>query len=297
MARPAEGFEAFLQRSRKQAGRLGWYLIKNPVVLVSLMILGAEAVIVIFAGQLPIDPPLKTSLLERLQPPSSEHLLGTDSVGRDQLSRIIYGTRTSLQIAALTALGAITAGTIMGLVTGYFGGLVDLFAQRLIDTLQAFPAIIMGMLMISIFSPTKETILIPMIIIFTPNVARVVRASVLAVRARDFITASQTIGAAPARIMVRHILPNVVAPILVLVSLIFGYAILVEATLSFLGLGPQPPEPTLGGILSQEGRSRLAQQSYLTIYPAIVISVTVLAANIIGDSLRDALDPTLRGRR
>lgn len=292
--------------------RFGRGCLRNPVASVAGVFLVAEMILVlpgIVDTAAPYSP-LKTDLLNRLHGPSSDHLFGTDSVGRDQFSRILFGAQTSLAIAALAVTMGMVIGTIIGLTTGYLGGLFDQIFQRLIDTLQAFPALIMAMLLISVFGqgrgvtlipglvdlPGKYNVVLPIVVIFIPYSSRVVRASVLTLRNRDFVLAGQTIGATPARIMFRHILPNAMAPILVMASLLFGAAILVEASLSFLGLGAQPPEPSLGGILSQEGRPQLALHPYLAVVPAVVISITVLSINIIGDTLRDILDPSLRGR-
>jgi ABC-type dipeptide/oligopeptide/nickel transport system permease subunit len=271
-------------------------LTGNPVALVCGIYLVAIGLAAIFAGLVAPHDPYATSVLDRLHGPSSGHLVGTDQVGRDLLSRMIYGARPSLAIAGTSVLVSALLGTIIGLLTGYFGGAVDLVLQRGMDAIQVFPGLIAAMLVIAALGRGDAKIVIPLIIIFTPGTARVVRASTLAVRRSDYVAAVEATGAPVWRILFVHILPNILAPILVISSSVLGYAILVEASLSFLGLGVQAPSPSWGGILAQEGRAQMAQHPYLVVVPSVAISLTVLAVNILGDTIRDALDPALRRR-
>jgi ABC-type dipeptide/oligopeptide/nickel transport system permease subunit len=290
-------------RWRRRGRRALHFALHNPLAVLAALVLCGFVVVVIFAGQIAPFDPLRVSPLTKLRGPSSQHLLGTDSIGRDVLSRLIYGGRTSLRVAFTVVVLSTVIGTLIGLVSGYLGGLPDMLIQRVIDTIQAFPALILALFLISLFGrgsagwehPWRDVSL-PITIVFIPGLVRVVRASVLAVKNADYITSAKTVGANSARVMFRHILPNVLAPILVVLSLNFGFAILIEATLGFLGYGTQEPNPSWGGMLAGDGRKFLDPHPYLVIAPAAVISLTVLAVNILGDTLRDALDPELRGR-
>ena len=232
----------------------------------------------------------------RLVGPSGSFLLGTDAIGRDVLSRIIYGSRVSLVVG----LGAVSLGTLfgalVGLVSGYFVGKVDQVLQRVVDTLMAIPAIVLALAVITMLQPGLFNIILVIAIVIAPGTSRVVRGTVLSIKENVYIEAARSIGAGSGRIVFRHILPNVVAPIIVIASIWVGNAIVIEAALSFLGLGTPPPTPTWGGMLALEGRRHLENAPWLALAPGAAISIAVLAVNMLGDALRDVLDPRLRNR-
>jgi peptide/nickel transport system permease protein len=230
-----------------------------------------------------------------LSPPSLEHLMGTDNLGRDTLSRIIHGTRVSIQ-AGLVSVGlAAVVGTLLGLVAGYRGGWVDDLLMRLCDALWSFPTLVLALAIAAALGPGLTNAMIAIGVVFTPVFARLVRGSALSVREREFVLAARVVGAGDGRIMRLHVLPNVLAPVIVQGSLLVALAIVVEATLSFLGLGTQPPEPSWGSML--KAASQYMQVApWLSFFPGFAIFVSVLGLNLLGDGLRRALDPRLRER-
>lgn len=232
-----------------------------------------------------------------LEAPSPAHYFGTDDFGRDTFSRIVYGARASL-LSALGAAGlAGIIGIILGLLAGYFGGYLDRLIQGLIDVTWSFPSLLLALILVVIMQPGLTTIMIAIALGYWPQYAQVIRSEVLVLREEDFVLAAHSIGANSRRIILRHILPNVLAPVIVLISLTMGYAIIVEATLSFLGLGVQPPMPSWGTMLS-DAREFLYKAPWLSVFPGIAITIAVLGFNLLGDGLRDILDPRLRlGRR
>jgi peptide/nickel transport system permease protein len=230
-----------------------------------------------------------------LQPPNATHLMGTDHLGRDVFSRVIHGARVAV-LAGLVSVGfAITVGVIIGLIAGYWGGLVDDLLMRLVDTLWAFPTLVLALAIAASLGPGLNNAMIAVGVVFTPAFARLVRGQALSVRERDFVTAAKVLGAQPFRIMLRHIWPNVTAPIIVQSSLMIAQAIIVEAALSFLGLGIEPPNASWGSMLRQ-AYQYMDRALYLSFFPGMAIFVTVLSLNLVGDGLRLALDPRLRQR-
>lgn len=279
------------------ARRLAAVVARDPVAAtatVFLVMLVAAAVLAPLVA--PYDP-LAIDLRARMQGPSAGHWFGTDPVGRDVFSRLVYGARTTLRVAVLSVLLGTVLGTAAGLVSGYIGGKLDIILQRAVDVMLAFPPLIMATLVVTIFGRGETQTLAPLSVILLPRIVRVVRGSVLSVKQADYVLAVHVLGAGPGRILVWHVLPNILAPVFVLSSLAVGGVILAEASLSFLGLGTQPPNPSWGLMLATDGRKYLAEAPHLVVFPALVISLTVLALNILGDSLRDALDPKLRGWR
>jgi ABC-type dipeptide/oligopeptide/nickel transport system permease subunit len=244
--------------------------------------------------------PLVPAPLDRLQPPSRAHLFGTDDIGRDVFSRVVFGGRVSLQVGILTVLLGTFAGAAIGLVSGYWSGWLDIGVQRLLDSLQSIPGLLLALVVAAVVGTgTVKGInlaVVPIAVILIPINARVVRSAVLSVREHQYIEAARVLGCADGRIMLRHILPNVVAPILILASIYIGTAIIVEASLSFLGLGTSPPTPSWGSMLSKQGLVYMEQAPWLAVFPGLAITVTVLAFNLLGDALRDTWDPRLRGR-
>jgi len=258
----------------------------SAIYLLILMLLAAAAPIVA------PYPPNKQSLMDRLEGPSAEHWLGTDETGRDELSRLIYGARISLFIGVIGTIGGVVLGTIIGLLSGFFGGWFDQIAMRIVDIMYAFPGILLAIFIVAVVGPSLLNIIIALTVWGTPTLSRIVRASVLSLRERDFVDAARAIGATRSRIMFRHLLPNTAAPIIVYSTLGVAGSLLTAAALGFLGVGVQPPTPEWGAMLST-GRNYMRNASHLVLFPGLMILLTVLALNIVGDALRDALDPHL----
>jgi peptide/nickel transport system permease protein len=237
----------------------------------------------------PFDP-FHQDIFKGDQPPGSVHILGTDSYGRDVLSRIILGTRVSL-VVALSAVGiAITVGSLIGIVAGYMGGIVDAISIRCIDMLMTFPTIILGLMVLAVLGSGLFNLTVAIAVAITPRFARIARGSAIAVRERDYILAARALGMRDARVIFAHILPNLINEVLVVGTLWTGTAILQEANLSFIGLGVKPPTPSWGGMI-RDGVNQLLSQPWLSIAPGVAIFIVVLAFNMIGDGLRDILDP------
>ena len=228
-----------------------------------------------------------------LQPPSGEHLMGTDNLGRDIFSRVVYGTRISLQMGFIAIAIAATVGTTMGLLAGAYGGFVDTVLMRFIDALMAVPGILLALTVAAVLGAGLHTAMIAVGIAWIPGFARIVRSLVLQVKAMPYIEAARSLGSTDSRLIWRHVLPNALTPVLVLASLGVGSAVLIGAALSFLGVGAQPPTAEWGIMLS-EGRQFMRSAWWVMAFPGLAITVTVLAANLVGDGLRDALDPRIK---
>jgi len=257
------------------------------VILVWIIALSAPLVA-------PYDPVAHLSSANRLKPPGSPgYVLGTDDFGRDLLSRLIYGARISLQVGIIVVLLSGSIGVTLGAIAGYFGGLTDEIIMRGVDIVMAFPFFILAIAIMAVLGPSLNNAMIALAMVSWVGYARLVRGQVLSVKQKEFIEAARAEGLSDARIILRHVLPNCMAPILIQATLGVGGAILSAAGLSFIGLGAQPPDPEWGAMLN-EGREYLRQAPYLTIIPGTAIAVTVLALNLLGDGLRDALDPRLR---
>lgn len=237
--------------------------------------------------------PVRLDLLTRLQPPSAAHWLGTDEYGRDVLSRLMVGAHTSLWVSLLTVIVAVTCGTILGLLAGYLRGNVDRVLMMINDTLLAFPGILMALALMAIIGPSQYGIILALSIAYTPSVVRVVRSSVLSLREREFVEASRVIGNSELYTMLRHVAPNCVAPVCVIATSMFGWTILAESSLSFLGLGVPPPAATWGNMLAAS-RPFIASAGWLGLFPGMCIALSLLAFNLAGDALRDRLDPRMR---
>jgi peptide/nickel transport system permease protein len=241
----------------------------------------------------PYDP-YETSFLEQLKPPSAQHLLGTDSFGRDVFSRLIYGSRTALKVGFGAAFIGSTLGALLGVISAYFGGTVDLLLERLMDILISFPLLILALAVVSALGNSDTNVIVAITLPIIPRVARVIRASALSIRQMPFIEAARCVGAPDRRIVLRHMLPNVVAPYLILLTAFLGQAILSEASLSFLGLGVSEPTPAWGLMLRGASVQFVQTAPWLAIAPGVALSLAVFAFNLLGDSLRDHLDPRLR---
>jgi peptide/nickel transport system permease protein len=251
--------------------------------------------VAIFADQLATHDPITTSAAATLAPPGAEHWLGTDHLGRDTYSRIIFGTRVSLVVGvASTILGSFLGGVI-GLLSGYFGGKLDLITQRLLDILQGLPLLVLALVMAASLGPSIPNVVVAISIPIMPRAARVIRSSVLSIREMQYVEAARALGLQHLRIAFRHVMPNTIGPFIVLMTAQLGSAILTEAALSFLGLGVPEPWPSWGRMLSVSAAEYAQKAPYLVLFPGIAISLAVFGSNLLGDALRDTLDPRLRG--
>jgi peptide/nickel transport system permease protein len=274
-----------------------WTAMKRkPLGAVSAALLVLLVLTAVFADVLAPYDPLTTQPEIRLSPPSRAHLFGTDDIGRDVLSRIIYGARISLWVGLLAVGIGTVAGMIIGLLCGYCEGRLDLIMQRIMDAVQAIPGLVLALAIVSVLKPNTTNAMLAIAIVIIPGNSRIVRGAVLSSKQNRYVEAAQAIGCQHPRIILSHILPNVTAPILIIASIWLGNAILIEATLSFLGLGTQPPIPSWGLMLSSTGRAFMEQAPWLAIFPGLAISLAVFAFNLFGDTLRDAWDPKLRSR-
>lgn len=265
----------------------------NPLSMAGAAIVVLFIAMAVFAPWIATHDPAAQSLREKLQPPSADHWFGTDDLGRDLFSRIVYGARVSLQIGLAAVLIALVVGSALGLIAGYYGGRIDAAIVVLIDILLAFPGVLLAIAIIAILGPGLENTAIAIGIYSIPQYARVMRGSVISIRNSQYVEAARSIGAGDARIMLVHILPNVVAPLIVLSTLRMASAILSASTLSFLGLGAQPPTPEWGAMLSR-GRTYMMLAPYIMFFPGVSLLLVILGFNLFGDALRDALDPRMK---
>ncbi|MBI1297957.1 ABC transporter permease subunit [bacterium] len=262
----------------------------NRVAVIGLIFIIFLVLMAVFADVLAPDDPLFSYAGSRGEAPSAEHLFGLDHIGRDLLSRVIFGTRIALIVGLVSTGIAVVMGILVGAVAGYFGGLVDTVLSRVIDTLMAFPIIALLVVLAAVLGPSLTTTVLVIGITGWARFARVVRADVLSIKVEDYVMAAKATGVSSWRIIIRHVLPNVLGPVIVLASLGIGSIIILEAALSFLGLGVRPPTPSWGGILA-DGRPHLMRYPHISFFPGLMITLTVLAFNFVGDGLRDALDP------
>jgi peptide/nickel transport system permease protein len=277
-------------------GALVRFVRSSPLGTIAAVFLIVLIGVAIFAQQLaPFDPLVADYSVSR-SPPTAEHIFGADQLGRDTLSRLLYGARVSLFVALVSVLLGDSIGLLWGIASGFYGGRFDLVSQRVLDTLLSFPGLILAMLLLVGLGAGLSTVIIAIAVTRVPLATRVIRAVVLSVRNLAFVEAARGLGSSNLRLMALHLLPQCVAPFLVIVSANIGVAITTEAALSFLGIGVPPPTPTwgnmLGGVLAESFRPRW----WLVVYPGVALTLTVLAANLFGDAVRDFLDPKLRGR-
>lgn len=268
-------------------------LLRNKLAIAGMVILVAFLFSALFAPWLAPYDPIKQELVRRRETPSAEHLLGMDDVGRDVLSRIIFGARTSLQVGMGSVSFAILIGALLGAISGYLGGWFDNVVMRLMDILMAFPSLLLAIAIVSILGPGLMNMLYAIAIVTIPGYARIVRASVLSVKEQDYILAARAIGVPSSRMLFRNVLPNCLTPLIVAATLGIATAILDAAGLSFLGLGARPPTPEWGAMLGS-GRGSVFTAPHIVFFPGIAIMLLVLGFNLLGDGLRDALDPRLR---
>jgi peptide/nickel transport system permease protein len=263
---------------------------RHRAAAIGLVVLAFVCLAVAFAPWIAPYDPIQIKLAAKLKPPSFEHLLGTDHFGRDVLSRMLYGGRTSLSVGLLVVGFAFAMGVPLGLVSGYLGGRVDNLLMRLVDAFLTFPPLLLAVALVGLLGPDIKNVMLALGLVQAPVLARIVRGSTLAVREDVYVMAARALGAGPGRIVFSHILRNVVSPIVVQLTIVFSAAVVAEASLSFLGFGTQPPQPSWGRDLS-EARRFLGDAPWMFLAPTGVIMLCVLSINFLGDGLRDALDP------
>lgn len=264
----------------------------NRSFAIGFVLFGAVVLMTLFGPLLSDASPNALSMRNRFQPPSWAFPLGTDNLGRDMLARVLYGARLSLMIGTSVVLLNAFFGVILGALAGFYARL-DNILMRIADALMAFPAVLLAIGIAAALGPSPLTAIIALSVVYIPRTARVVRSSVLVVKQLDFVIAARAAGATDARIILKHVLPNSMAPMIVQLSFVFAYAVLSEAVLSFLGLGAPPTVPSWG-ILISEGRAYMREAAWLTVVPGIAIAVTALGLNLLGDGLRDVLDPRMK---
>jgi peptide/nickel transport system permease protein len=269
-------------------------LFGRKIVLFGSIIILLNILVAIFAPLLAPYDPYEQNLNQALKAPSAEHWLGTDPLGRDELSRIIYGTRVSLEVGIIAVGIAAILGFTAGLLSGYFGGLLDTIVMRIVDALMAIPPMVLTLAVSAALGGGLQNIMIAVALGMSPEYCRMIRSMAITIKQTEYITAGHAIGASNVRVMLRHILPNAFPPLIVLVTLSIGFAILLEASLSFLGIGIAPPGAAWGSMVN-DGYRYLMTNPILSFAPGACIMVVVLSVNLLGDGLRDALDPRLRG--
>ncbi|WP_201778087.1 ABC transporter permease [Thermanaerothrix daxensis] len=280
-------------RQRRLSERVFFRLLRHRLALVGMILTALVVFTAIFADVIAPYDPLEIRLKDRLQPPSPQHLMGTDHLGRDVFSRVVYGSRISLQVGVVSvALGTIV-GLFVGMAAGYLGKSVDTVLMSVMDAIYAFPAILLALALVAAFGQGLVTVMTAIAIVRIPIFARTVRSSIMAEKEKEYVEAARCIGQREWLILFRHILPNIMAPIIVVTTTYFAAAIVVEASLSFLGLGVPPPQASWG-VMLYDGRKYMEQAPYVVVYPGLAISLAVLGFNLLGDGLRDVLDPRLR---
>lgn len=267
----------------------------NPNSAAGFILFAIILILVILAPLFTSQGPLTANSVDRFTSPNGQYWFGTDQLGRDLWSRVLYGGRLSIGAGLIAVSVSLAGGVVVGLLAGYYGRWVDMILMRLVDVLMAMPGILLTMIFIFTLGPTLVNAMIAIGLASIPDYARVVRGSVLSARELQYVEAAEVVGVTPAKIMARHILPNIVAPVLVLATIGIGGAILSLAGLSFLGLGAQPPTPEWG-VLVSDGRGRIGSAWWVSTLPGLAIAITVVAINLIGDGLRDILDPRMKTR-
>jgi len=269
--------------------------LRNRLVVFGAGIVAVIVVLAVLAGVVTPYDPTEMKVIDALKAPSVAHPFGTDRFGRDVLSRTIHGSRIALGVALSSITLAFVLGTLLGVIGGYAGGWPDLAIGRTMDVLFSFPTLILAIGIAAMLGPGLDNAALAIAVVYAPLFSRVARGPVIAERAKDYVSAALALGAGPLRMAFRHILPNVMAPLIVQVSIGLAYAILTEAALSYLGLGTQPPAPSWGTMLN-EGRTYLETAPWMSVFPGVAIMLAVLGFNLLGDGLREVLDPQLRGR-
>ena len=266
--------------------------LQNRMLILGLIVLIPIALMAIFAPALATDDPVKSDAMNRFAPPSSEHIFGTDDFGRDVYSRVIFGSRISLRVGIFTAAVASLAGVCIGALAGYYK-LADTLLMRTMEGLMAFPGVLLAIIVMAALGPAESNVIIAMSLVYTPRIARLVRAIVLEVKVMEYIEAAKSYGAGDLRVLIKHILPNSISPLMVQITFCFAWSVLVEAGLSFVGLGTPPPAPSWGTSVA-DGRTYVRTAPWMLFFPGVMIFLTVLSLNLLGDGLRDLLDPRMR---
>ncbi len=292
--------------------RLGWwpalgtalvtFARKQPLGVIGAVILFGILLLAFFAPVIAPFDPYEVHVLYKYAPPGAvlqetgQHFwLGADQLGRDTLSRLVYGARISLYVSLISVSIGVTFGALIGIASAYFGGKVDLITQRLVDTVMAFPAIILALAVVSVFGAALRNVILALVVFLTPAAARVVRSQALAVKEMDYVLAARAMGATSWRVIFYHMVPNCTAPYIVFATANLGFAVVVEAALSFLGVGTPPDVPSWGGMLSITGQKYVEVSPWLVVFPSVAVCFAVFGFNLLGDALRDALDPRLKG--
>jgi len=282
-----------IAKKRSRFGEFWRQLKKNKIAVISLFVILAIVLMGVFASFIaPYDYDVQNRK-NTFAPSSAEHLLGTDNLGRDLLSRLIYGTQQSLQMGVLATSIAALIGIIIGAIAGYYGGWTDNIIMRLLDVYQSIPMLLLCVTLAAVLGPSLQNAIIAIGVGMVPGFARLMRASILSVREMEYVEAAKSINASSARIIRKHIIPNAIAPMIVSITMGIGSSVLAGAGLSFIGLGVQPPIPEWGTMIA-EGRNVMREHATLALYPGICVMLSVLACNLLGDGLRDALDPRLK---
>ena len=275
---------------------------KQPLGVIGGLILLAILLAAFFAPVLSPFDPYEVHVLYKYAPPGTplndtgqRFWLGADQLGRDTLSRLFYGARISLYVSLISVGIGVTLGALLGVISAYFGGKVDLLMQRLVDTVMAFPGIILALAVVSVFGASLRNVILALVIFLTPASVRVVRAQALVIKEMDYVLAARALGSTSWRVIFRHMVPNCMAPYIVFATANLGFAVVVEAALSFLGVGTPPDVPSWGGMLSITGQKYVEVSPWLVLFPSVAVSIAVFGFNLLGDALRDALDPRLKG--
>ena len=284
------------------AAALTTFASKQPLGVLGGIILLTMIIVALLASSLAPFDPYAVHVRYKYASPGAlveetgqRFWLGSDQLGRDTLSRLLYGARVSLSISLVSVGLGVTLGALIGVMSAFFGGKVALLIQRLIDTIMAFPAIILALAIVSVAGASLRNVIVALIVLLLPASARIVRAQALAIKEMDYILAARALGAASGRLIFRHMVPNCTAPYIVFATANLGYAVVVEAALSFLGVGTPPDVPSWGGMLSITGQKYIEVSPWLVVFPSLAVSVAVFGFNLLGDALRDALDPRLKG--
>jgi peptide/nickel transport system permease protein len=265
---------------------------RSPNAVIGLALFAGLLAMAAFAPLIAPHDPIAINVRERLRPPSAEHLFGTDDFGRDIFSRVVWGSQLAVRLGTLSVLVALTGGISLGLVAGYYRGWVDMLISRFFDVLLAFPSILFAIGVVAIFGPSLDILIVALGLFGWAGFGRIVRGSVLSARQREYVEAARAVGARARRIMIHHILPNVIAPVIILSATRFGGALLAGSGLSFIGLGVPIPQPEWGAIMAT-GRDYIGNAWWITVFPGALITLAVLGVNLLGDGLRDVLDPRL----
>ena len=297
IARAAEREALLSLRARPGLPRRMWNLtVRKPLGAVGVLLAILLVVVAIFADVITTEEPTRTSG-NTLEAPSGDAWLGTDELGRDVYTRLVYGSRISLRVGFSAVAIGVTIGFIIGLASAYFGGVFDLLVQRIVDAILAFPGLVLVLAIITVLEPSINNVIAALSFGLIPRSARTIRSQALSIKETDYVLAARAVGASSSRIILRHMAPNCLAIYIVFATFSLGFAIIAEASLSFLGLGVPPNIPTWGGMLNQAAAAGLDLAPWLGVFPGLALAVVVFAWNLMGDALRDELDPRLRGSR